>query len=85
MIRTVTILDTTNCNLGDTSNFNYRTDGVIASASAYIDGIDCKTHERKKFNKFYIQYKKTLQNRTPSQSQYMSSEKVTVWTVYPAR
>lgn len=85
MIRTVVVLDTTNCDLGNTAEFNYRTTKTIASASEYIDGIDCQSNTRKKFNKFYIQYKKTLQNRSPSQSEYMGSQKVTVWTVYPAR
>ena len=85
MIRTVVVLDSTDCDLGNTAEFNYRTTKTIASASEYIDGIDCQSNTRKKFNKFYIQYKKTLQNRSPSQSEYMGSQKVTVWTVYPAR
>lgn len=85
MTRAVVMLDSTNCDLGNTGEFNYRTTKTIASASDYIDGIDCQTNQRKKFNKFYIQYKKTLQNRSPSQSEYMGSQKVTVWTVYPAR
>ena len=85
MVRTVSILDNTNCDLSNANEFNYRTTKTIASASDYIDGIDCQTNTRKKFNKFYIQYKKSLQNRSPSQSEYMNSQKVTVWTVYPAR
>lgn len=85
MTRTVAILDSTNCDLGNAGEFNYRTTKTIASASEYIDGIDCQTNTRKKFNKFYIQYKKTLQSRSPSQAEYMGSQKVTVWTVYPAR
>lgn len=85
MTRTVVILDSTNCDLGNTGEFNYRTTKTLASASEYIDGIDCQSNTRKKFNQFYIQYKKTLQNRSPSQGEYMGSQKVTVWTVYPAR
>lgn len=85
MVRTVSVLDSTSCDLGNANEFNYRTTKTIASASDYIDGIDCQTNTRKKFNQFYIQYKKSLQNRSPSQSEYMNSQKVTVWTVYPAR
>lgn len=68
MVRTVAVLDNTNCDLSNANEFNYRTTRTLASPTEYIDGIDCQTNTRKKFNKFYIQYKKTLQNRSPSQT-----------------
>jgi hypothetical protein len=84
MIRTVT-MDTTPCTLDDTTSFNYRTDKTIASPTDYIKGIDCQTGVQKTFSKFYIQYKRALKNKSPSQQQYLSSQTVTVWTVYPQR
>ncbi len=79
------MMDTTVCTLDDTKTFNYRTDKIIASPTDYIQGIDCKTGIQKLFSKFYIQYKRALKNRSPSQQQYMSASTVTIWTVYPQR
>jgi hypothetical protein len=80
-------LDKTICDLNLDEEFNFRSNVVIPSPSDYIAGIDCRSGKSRRYSKFYIQYKKSMKkiNSNAMQKLYDSSQKTTIWTVYPQR
>lgn len=77
--------DDTMCQLGDTSIFTFDQNARIPDPMDYIEGIDCTTGEWRLFEKYFIQYKRALQDPRPANSTYLKSNTVTVWTFYPVR
>jgi hypothetical protein len=77
--------DATNCTMTSTTQFNFNQDYVIPSPNDYIRGIDCVTGTVHMFNSYFVEYKRAIQKPNPTESEYMASQKVTVWTFYPKR
>ncbi len=73
------------CDIGNRTTFTYSYDGKIASASDYIQGIDCKTGQRLSFSTYFIQFKRAIPDAYPTHQQYLNSNHVTIWTFYPKR
>ena len=76
-----------NCDFSSTTKFTYDAHEALTPASNYIKGLDCSaaSAEVKYFPKFFIQYKRTVKDSSPSAAEYMASEKTTIWTLYPER
>ena len=73
------------CNVADKTTFTYDYTGAIASPSDYIWGIDCRSNEKKQYPGYFSQFKRTIKNSNPTSEQYLNSNYVTIWTLYPAR
>ena len=73
------------CNFDNSSKFTYDEHRSSAAPSSYFKGIDCATNEIQMFSKFFIQYKRTLQETRPNLQEYLNSTMTTIWTFYPER
>ena len=73
------------CDIPNRTTFTYDYDGKIASPTDYIQGIDCKTGVKQTFNGYFVEFKRAIKNAKPTHNDYLNSNYVTFWTLYPKR
>lgn len=54
------------CDLTSSNVFTFDGYRTIKDSAKYINGIDCFSQTPQQFNKYFIQYKKAVQNPKPT-------------------